>query len=87
MVTIEEIDEILSSGARLNTNWPLLREKLHYLKGDLSTLPDSVAATNAVIEINSIRKMRVTIYFPDRWQKLRQTIVSIPIVPVFKGPK
>ena len=87
MVTIEEIDEILSSDARLNTNWPLLQEKLHYLKGDLSTLPDSVAATNAVIEINSIREMRVAVYFPDRWQKLRQTIISISIDPVFKGPK
>ena len=86
-VTIEEIDEILSSGAGLHSNWPLVREKLHYLKGDLSTLPDSIAATKAVIEINSIREMRVAIYFPDRWQKLRQTIVSIPIAPVFQGLK
>ena len=77
MGTIEEIDEILLNGPKLHSNWPLVREKLHYLKGDILTLPDSFAVSSVVDEINSMRSMSGPDHFPDRWQILRQMIVSI----------
>lgn len=76
--TVEEIDAmILDSGAQSIKSWPVVWEKLHYLKGDLQTMSDSGDVKTAVSMINSMRGTQLPDLFLERWGRVRTIVVSM----------
>ena len=80
--TVEEIDSmindmILDSGAQFTESWPVVWEKLHYLKGDLQTMSDRGDVKTAVSMINSMRGAQRPDLFLKRWGRVRTIVVSM----------
>lgn len=76
---LDAVDELSSedSNASLVQNWPLIWEKLHCLKGDLSSLFNTPSIVKAVSDINSMRGPDLPQGFEARWITLRSQIADI----------
>jgi len=76
---LDAVDELSSeeSNASLIQNWPLIWEKLHCLKGDLSSLFNTPSILKAVSDINDMRGPDLPPRFVGRWTTLRSQISDI----------
>ncbi|CAJ1964572.1 unnamed protein product [Cylindrotheca closterium] len=76
---LDAVDELSSedSNASLVQNWPLIWEKLHCLKGDLSSLFNTRSIMKAVGDINAMRGPDLPERFVARWITLRSEITDI----------
>ncbi|KAL3939528.1 MAG: hypothetical protein SGBAC_005759 [Bacillariaceae sp.] len=76
---LDAVDELCSeeSIASLKDNWPFVWEKLHCLKGDLSSLFHTASITQAVTDINAMRGSDLPANFETRWAALRSRISDI----------
>eukprot|EP00526_Cylindrotheca_closterium_P001973 CAMPEP_0113629296 /NCGR_PEP_ID=MMETSP0017_2-20120614/15204_1 /TAXON_ID=2856 /ORGANISM="Cylindrotheca closterium" /LENGTH=1088 /DNA_ID=CAMNT_0000539681 /DNA_START=116 /DNA_END=3382 /DNA_ORIENTATION=- /assembly_acc=CAM_ASM_000147 len=76
---LDAVDELCSeeSDASLKDTWPLIWEKLHCLKGDLSSLFNTPSIEQAVVEINAMRGKELPVDFEIRWGCLRSLISDI----------
>ena len=79
LANLDSVDELCSEepDSSLNENWPLVWEKLHCLKGDLSSLFNTPSIEQAVVEINSMRGSELPVDFEVRWGGLRSRISDI----------
>ncbi|CAJ1948208.1 unnamed protein product [Cylindrotheca closterium] len=79
LANLDAVDELCSeeSDSSLKENWPFVWEKLHCLKGDLSSLFNTPSIEQAVVEINSMRGAELPVDFEVRWGALRSRISDI----------
>lgn len=79
MGNMDYVDNIFatSSSSSLAEKWPRIWERLHSLKGDLSSLSETILIDKTVDEINSMRGSNLPLSFEERWMILRSQISDI----------
>jgi hypothetical protein len=75
---VRSLDEFIRDGERVDSRWPEIWEKLHILKGDLSSLNFPASESNLIIErISGMRGFNLPVDFASKWQELRQMVTTL----------
>jgi HPt (histidine-containing phosphotransfer) domain-containing protein len=75
---VQALDELIKNEDSVDSRWHEIREKLHILKGDLSSLNLPSAETNPIIEqISGTRVKNAPVDFASKWQEMRQLVLRL----------
>jgi signal transduction histidine kinase len=75
---VRALDELMRNEDSVDSRWPEIREKLHLLKGDLSSLNFPISESSPIIEqINGMRVKNAPVDWASKWGEMQQLVLRL----------